>query len=280
MNETATLVDIVQQHLASEQLHLPVFPPLAMQLQEMLTQEDWNINHVAAKIMEDPALASHLLRMANSAFFRGLSKVATVKDAIMRLGIKHVSNLVLMITQAQNYQSSNKIINAYSKSLWQHAVGCALGTKWLAEKIGCKQLGQEVFLAGLLHDIGKLFLLKVLEDIHTSGKYGVNLSKVIVLEVMESMHTEQGGQLLQQWNLPKLYCTVALDHHAEVFDLDNTTLTMVRLVNLTCHKLGIGMHHEPTLELAATTEARHLEASELLLAELEIRLEDALALAT
>ena len=56
-------------------------------------------------------------------------------------------------------------------------------------------------------------------------------------------------------------------------------LIIVRLVNPACHKLGLGMHHDPTMVLTTATEAQHLEASELLLAELEILLEDSVALA-
>jgi len=78
---------------------------------------------------------------------------------------------------------------------------------------------------------------------------------------------------------PGTYCDVARDHHKEDYDPNNTVLTMVRLVNLACHKLGIGLQHDPSLVLAATAEAQTLETSELLLAELEIMLEDAIALA-
>ena len=279
MADNTSLVEIIHAHLASDRLHLPVFPPLAMQLQDILAQDNCNIQQVAAKIMEDQALASHLLRVANSAFFTGLSKVSTIRDAIVRLGGKQVTSLVMLVTQQQQYRSSHKVFRAYIESLWKHAVSCAMGTKWLAEKSGYRPLAPEAFLAGLLHDIGKLFLLKVLEDIHTSGQYHMNLSKAIVGEVMESMHAEHGARLLQQWNLPELYCDVARDHHKEDYDPNNTVLTMVRLVNLTCHKLGIGMQHDPSLVLAATAEAQALETSEFLLAELEIMLEDAMALA-
>jgi putative nucleotidyltransferase with HDIG domain len=279
MADHTSLVEIIHEHLASDQLHLPVFPPLALQLQDILAQDNCNIQQVAAKIMEDQALASHLLRVANSAFFTGLSKVSTIKDAIVRLGVKQVTSIVMLVTQQQQYRSRHKMFTAYIESLWKHAVSCAMGTKWLAEKSGYRSLTQEAFLAGLLHDIGKLFLLKVLEDIHASGEYNINLSKAIVGEVLESMHAEQGARLLQQWNIPELYCDVARDHHKEDYDPNNTVLTMVRLVNLACHKLGFGLQHDASLVLAAMAEAQTLEISELLLAELEIILEDAIALA-
>jgi putative nucleotidyltransferase with HDIG domain len=280
MTETLTLIDIIAQHLASEQLQLPVFPPLAAELQQMLAQEECNMPQVAARIMEDQALASHLLRMANSAFFTGLSKVTTVKEAMMRLGVKQVTNLVLLVTQGRQYHTTTRLMGLYGKSLWQHAVSCALGTKWLAARLGHTALAQEAFLAGLLHDIGKLFLLQVLDNLQTSGAYNFSLSKVMVLEVMESLHAEQGARLLQAWNLPELYCQVARQHHAVSVEGDHCVLLLVRLVNFACHKLGIGTYQNPHLVLATTPEAQHLEASELLLAELEIMLEDAPALAT
>lgn len=279
MSTATSLVDVIQEYLTSEDLYLPVFPRLAMEVQDMLSQAECNINRVAAKIMEDPALASHLLRVGNSAFFTGLSKVTTVRDAIMRLGTKQVTNLVLMVAQKQQYRSTNGFIRTALDSLWKHAVSCAMGAKWLVEKLGHRALAQEAFLAALLHDIGQLFLLKVLEDMYTSGKYQGTLSKAIIIEVLDTMHAEYGMQLLQRWNLPELYCVIARDHHRDDYDTNDTLLTVVRLVNLACHKVGIGMQHDPSLVLAATSEAQALGASEILLAELEILLEDAMALA-
>lgn len=279
MPDTVSLIDIIEAHLASEHLQLPVFPPLALELQSMLSQENVNINQVAAKIIEDPAVASQLLRVANSAFFAGLSKVSTIKEAILRLGYRQVTSLIMLVTQQQQYRSPDKFLNHYVGPLWRHAASCAMGTKWLAERLGYRVMVQEAFLAGLLHDIGKLFLLKVLESIHASGKCDLHLSKSVVSEVLDSMHAQQGAMLLTRWNLPEVYCNIAQAHHLEEYDANNVMLTMVRLVNIACHKLGIGMQHDPSLVLAATAEAQTLEAPELLLAELEIMLEDANALA-
>ena len=79
--------------------------------------------------------------------------------------------------------------------------------------------------------------------------------------------------------MPELYCYVARQHHADSVEGDHCVLLLVRLVNCACHKLSIGTHQNPAMVLATTPEAQHLEASELLLAEIEIMLEDALALA-
>ena len=166
---------------------------------------------------------------------------------------------------------------AYMQILWRHSLGCALGTKWFAEKTGYRELAQEGLLAGLLHDIGQLFLLKVLEDVQASEPQ-LSLSKPVIFEVLQHMHVEQGAILMQHWNIPELYGEIVRQHHDETYDTSNALLLMVRLVDMACKKAGIGLHHDPSLVLATTAEAQALGAKEVVLAELEIMLEDAMTL--
>jgi len=277
MNMTTSLIDVLDEKLASEELQLPVFPPLALHLQRMLSADEVDIDRVAAKINEDQALASQLLRCANSAFFSGLSKVSTIKDSIMRLGTRQVTNVILMATQHRQYGSHDKIIQPYLASLWKHASCCANGSDWLAQRLGYRAIAQEAFLAGLLHDIGNLFVLKVLEEVRATTKQDLDLSKTVLNEILQNMHTTHGAKLMQSWNLPVEYCDVVRMHHDETFDSNNKLLAIVRLVNQACHKLGIGLQQNPSITLAATHEAQVLEVSELLSAELEILLEDTAA---
>lgn len=93
MANTMSLVDIIHEHLVSEELHLPVFHHVALRLQDMLGKDDYNLQQVAALVMEDQYLASQVLRVANSAFFSGLSKASTIKDAIVRLDIVDLRTL-------------------------------------------------------------------------------------------------------------------------------------------------------------------------------------------
>src|SRR5205823_4927742 len=97
---------------------------------------------------------------------------------------------------------NHSLLKPYTGRLWKHACACAVGSKWLAERLGCRSIVQEAFMAGLLHDIGHLFLLKVLEDIHSSRK-DLSLPETAVAEVLDSMHASQGESLLRHWNLPE-----------------------------------------------------------------------------
>ena len=272
-----SLLDIIHERISSQTLQLPVFHPVALKLMNILAKEDYSITQVAQMIIEDQALSSHVLRMANSAFFGGLSKVTTIRDAIVRLGARQVTNVVTVVTQSQQYRTKDRTMAVYMQTLWKHALGCALGTKWFAEKTGYKELAPEGLLAGLLHDIGQLFLLQVLEDVQASEPE-LALSKPVIVEVLQHMHVEQGTMLMQHWNIPELYGEIVRQHHAETYDTHNTLLLMVRLVDMACKKVGIGLHHDPSMVLAATAEAQALDVKEVVLAELEIMLEDAMTL--
>ena len=274
-----SLIDIIHERIHADAVQLPVFHHVALRLLNILSKEDFSIGQVAQIITEDQALASHVLRMANSAFFGGLSKVTTIRDAVVRLGARQVTNIVTLVTQSYQYRAKDKLMAAYMQALWKHAMACSLGAKWFAEKIGYKDLAQEALLAGLLHDIGQLFLLKVLEDVQATESQPP-LSKQIIVEVLQQLHVEQGTILMQQWNLPDVYAAVVNQHHEIEYDTDNTLLTVVRLVDMACRKAGIGIRHDPSLVLATEPEAQILGAKEVVLAELEIMLEDAMSLST
>src|SRR6266852_612690 len=244
-----SLVDIIRERVSSQALQLPVFPHVALKLMNVLAKVDYSIAQVAQMIIEDQALSSHVLRMANSTFFGGLSKVTTIRDAIVRLGARQVTNIVTVVTQSQQYRSKDKSMAAYMQPLWKHALGCALGCKWFAEKTGYKELAQEGLLAGLLHDIGQLFLLKVLEEVQASEPQ-MTLPTPVIVEVLQHLHVEQGTMLMQHWNIPELYGEIVRQHHDETYDTSNTLLLMVRLVNMACKKVGIGLQHDPLIVLA------------------------------
>lgn len=276
MTEKKSIVDIISEHLGNNTLNVPVFHTVALKLQQVLSRPDFTIDDVAQLIIADPGVASQVLRVANSVFYSGLAKVATIKDAAVRLGAKEVSNIAMLATQQDFYRSDNPQLGQVMRILWKHALCCAIGTRWLATKTGYGSLSHEGFLAGLLHDIGKLFLLKVLDELSRSGELGISVSPALVTEVLNSMHVEQGYTLMKKWNMPEIYCEVVRDHNLEVWPHANALLALVRMVNLACNKMGIGMRPDPALVLFATNEAQVLGAKEILLAELEIVIEDAL----
>ena len=160
------------------------------------------------------------------------------------------------------------------RKLWQHSIGCAMGSNWLAKQCGLHALAHEAFFGGLLHDVGMLFILTVIDDLKHSNGLKSQPSDALLVEAMETLHTNHGHTLMDHWNLPEKYSRIARDHHQEEFDPNNLLLALVRLADKACCKLGIGIEEDPSIVLVATQEAEALHISEVDLARMEIMLED------
>jgi HD-like signal output (HDOD) protein len=200
--------------------------------------------------------------------------VSTVRNAIVRLGINEVSNIIMLVTHENNFCSKDPFVHGIMRKLWRHSVGCALGSNWLAKQCGLRALAHEAFFAGLLHDVGMLFILTVMDDLKHSNKLKAQPSDALLVEAMNTLHTHHGHSLMSHWNLPQKYSTIARDHHQEECDLNNLLLALVRLADKVCCKLGIGLEEDPSMVLVATSEAEVLHIAELDLARMEIMLED------
>lgn len=268
-----SLAESIQQLISADKIHLPIHPSIVRQVlqrSEALESTE-QINNLAGR---DPALVCNLFRAANSSFFMGLNQTGTLDDAITRLGNERAYQVLARACRENAQLAPGTLIPRYLPPLWQHSVGCAIGARWLAERCGYQALAEQAYLAGLLHDIGKLFLLACLEELAGREHFDTPLSDQIVHEVMETMHIDQGLRLAGEWNLPELFFTVIKGHHATTQDNQNITLALVKLANKGCRKIGLGWQQDRTLVLPTTAEAQFLGISEIALAEYEIMLED------
>jgi HD-like signal output (HDOD) protein len=274
MHQDKSFIEIVDQHLASSDARLPVFNTTALRIQQEIAREEPNLRLIEKLIVSDQSLTAKVLSVSNSSFYKGLQQVATVRNAIVRLGINEVSNIVMLVTHENNFRSKDTFVHGIMRKLWRHSVGCAMGANWLAKQCGLHALAHEAFFAGLLHDVGMLFILTVIDDLKHANQSQAQPSNALLVEAMETLHTNHGHSLMSQWNLPQEYSQIARDHHLEEFDPNNLLLALVRLADKACCKMGIGMDEDPSMMLAATTEAAVLHISEVDLAKMEIMLED------
>ncbi len=279
MEADSSLVGMIGNFVASRKIKLPAFNATALRIQKEVANEEPDFRLIEKLIVSDQSLTGEVLHVSNSSFYKGLTQVATVRDALIRLGIKEVSNIVMLVALQHNFQSKNPAIHKIMGKLWRHSVGCAIGATWLAKQTGFQALAHETFIAGLLHDVGKLYVLKVIDDMKACGEIENPPSDRVMHEVMQNMHTDQGYSLMAHWSLPEKYCQVARDHHLAELDGNDFVLVLVRLANQMCHKMGIGLIEDPSIVLMETPEAAQLQLSEVDLARLEVCLEDSLVFA-
>lgn len=279
MTTAKTILEQIDDYVREEGFDLPVFDKVGLRLQSLLRQDEFDIKDVENLILHDQVLAGMVLRTANSSFFGGLKEITTIKDAIVRLGARQVADLVMLAAEGNKYKAKDPELNKLVKNLWQHAVACALGGQWLARKLNYHDKANEVFIGGLIHDIGKLFLLKVIDQLQISSQQNFNLSYDLGRELIDVLHAEKGYELLKKWNIPDVYCRIARDHHDDMIDGSDTIVMIVRVADRACVKLGIGCRHDPSIVLATLPAAVNLRIKEIVLAEFEIMLEDAMRIA-
>lgn len=274
MKQSESFIDIIDNLIATRKARLPVFNTTAARIQQEIGKEEPDVRLIEKLITSDQALTAQVLSVSNSSFYKGLTQVSTIRNAIVRLGINEVSNIVVMVTHENNFRSKNPFVNDIMGQLWRHSLGCAMSSHWLAKHCGLTGIAHETFFAGLLHDVGKLFILTVIDDLVHGGKLDVDPSPALVMEAMDTLHTGHGYRLMSHWNLPEKYSEVARDHHNEGFDHDNYLECIVRLADKTCNKMEIGLKSDPETVLVATEEAIALRLSDVDVAKMQISLED------
>ena len=268
-----SLRGLIAQEITSESFQLPVFNNVALKLQESLNDDQVSIEKIESLILEDPALASQILKTANSAFYKGLGDIKTVKHAVLRLGSQQVVNIAMLISQKQSYTSKNALIRHQMDKLWEHSFASAIGCRWIFQKFGGDPC--VAFLAGLLHDIGKLGILKVIEHIQTNDLMGGEITDKSITDILNgSVHTECGYILAKEWNLPEPFDLVIRDHHEAPSGEHETLLAAIRLMNLVTEQMGMSAEDGETTCAYSSPEAIALGLSEIQLAELEIHIED------
>jgi len=126
----------------------------------------------------------------------------------------------------------------------------------------------------MLHDIGKLALLKVIEDIFRNKEAKYVFSEALTIEILDRMHEEVGYRLMKSWNLPEAYSSIAVNHHKDEINGNDILLILVRLADKACKKAGKSLCPDPTISLVSLPEVYFLGIKEMALAELEIMIED------
>jgi HD-like signal output (HDOD) protein len=223
---------------------LDPLPATVARLAALVVGEDWSVGEAAHLVEFDPALTGRLLRMANSAATAGLAPVATVRDAILRVGI---GPALAFATASGLKKQLRRALPEYGLSegqLWRHAVASALAAELLAGPSRVT-LPPEVFTAALLHDIGKIVLARFLDADHLRGLAvargeGGASSLDAEIAVLGVNHAELGGLIAAHWALPERLAIGVTFHHTPEAGHD-VVCDGVYLANLAAKRIGEGV---------------------------------------
>jgi len=202
---TVTLVDRLERSLAGGALEVPSLPEVALKIRRALSEEDVSIGEIARLIGTDPALAARMLRVANSAmFYRGSRPITNLKDAVSQLGQKMVRNVALSFAAQQVFIGyGHRLLHDLIGAVWRHSVHAAVVAHMLA-RVRTRLNADEAFLAGLLHEVGKLYILA-----RTKDEAEAILGDPGFQSVLAAWHPRVGRAVIETWELsPELAAAV------------------------------------------------------------------------
>jgi len=183
---------------------LLTLPAVYLHLKTVLDDPEYAVSDIEEVLSSDPAIATRLLRQANSPYFGVAKKIETITRAVGILGSQQVHDLVLATSVAQTFSGiSIEVMDMHA--YWTRSVYCAVAARLLARN--CNVLDSErLFVAGLLRDIGHLVMYQSIPDESTECLLHAQIERRLLFEVERDVvgfdYARLGGTLLNQWGLP------------------------------------------------------------------------------
>ncbi len=261
---------------------LPTLPRTVLRITELVNDPKSSARDLARIITDDQVLAARLLKLVNSSFYGFPQRISTITAAIVLLGFDAIRNLLLTTSVFELFSNRNQVSLIRQEQFWDHSLGCAVASKVIGNHLRYDKV-EELFVAGLLHDIGKIvemiFLPQAFKEINRLVKDKQILMITAEEKVLGYRHPEVGKLLAERWNLPPKLISVILHHHqpsaAGRFAFE---AAIVHLGDILCRSLNIGSGGDnkmPALDKMAWDSLRiKPEAIEALLAAVTKEFDD------
>lgn len=232
---------ITQEQLLAAVRRLPSLPAVATELILSFEKATVDTDTLAHKIALDPSLSAATLRLANSSFYGLAGKVATLADAIMVLGLRQLRSLVVTAAVVGRMPVPTNIgfdVDAF----WRHSICTALAARQLAEHL--KIPAEQAYIAGLLHDIGRLALATTFPDmfkaVSTYRKQHDCYLYQAERDVLGLDHSVAGRIMAKHWHFPTSIVEAVACHHAPEAEEASSLAGIVHVADILAHGLDMG----------------------------------------
>lgn len=199
------IVHDLLDELNNDKLVLPTLPEVALKVRDTIEDENATAAKIAEVIKTDPALTARLIQVANSPLVRGSREIESVDMAVTRMGNNMVKNVVTSLIVQQMFQPTTEVSDKKFREFWEHSAQVAAISHALAAFARLKP--DQALLAGLVHDIGALPIIKHAEDMPELLENEELLDKII-----SRTHAIVGKAMLAKWQFPEALVAVPADH--------------------------------------------------------------------
>lgn len=235
MIDVSEISDKIHAAIKNNTLTLPTLPEVALKVREAVENENSTIVDIAAMVSQDAALSARLLQVANSPVYRGAVPIENLQVAISRMGTKLVRSLVISLAMKQIFQATSATLDDQFRKTWDDSLQVAAISRVLATSHP-ELDNEEAMLAGLVHNIGILPILTLLDEL-----YDLDTEDEDIDVVIDILAPEIGNHILKSWNFPPAIDSIAVDSSNLDYDSgDRIDYVDVVLVARLQHKLAQG----------------------------------------
>ena len=208
---------------------LPTLPNIVLKVNNLLKDHDSSIKELGKTIEKDQAMVTNILRLVNSTFYGFRSKIRNIPHAIIILGFNNVRNALVSVSIIKSFSEKKGFEEFEIKDFWKHSIAVAVISKYLSEESKLDS-PDDCFVAGLLHDIGKVVLSQyftelfglVWKSIQEDGLSFYEAEK----ELLPANHVQIGAHLAKKWQFPASLIESITYHH----DIKKTVSNLDQLV--------------------------------------------------
>lgn len=225
---------------------LPLLPDVALKVLRMTEDHSASVRDYERIIAVDPAITTKILRTANSAAYNGSGQHTTLRTALQRLGVSTIRSICLTVSFQSTVLTKSMGSGFDAGAYWQHSMGVACGAKLLAH-LKKSPLTEQAFVAGLLHDIGKLALAMFLPAEAAmvrrcqTGMSPAPSDYEAEEQVIGVTHQDIGRMVAEKWKLPEIFLEPISSHHHPMKDglqCDDITV-FVHTANALAYRAGL-----------------------------------------
>ena len=207
--------DLTPRDLAQNDRFLASFPDIYFRITEVLNAPNSSVAHISEVVSKDPSLSAKLLKLVNSSFYGFSSRIDSISRAVALIGGNELSTLALGISLLSAFKD---VPEAYvtMRSFWMHSVACGVFARLLSTRREAAK-EEHFFLAGLLHDLGRLVLYRrvpfsMAQALQEAARRGVGVHEA-EREVLGFDHASVGYQILKEWRIPPSLAEAVRFHH-------------------------------------------------------------------
>lgn len=228
----------------------PTLPVIVDRIAALARHPETTARDIESVVATDQTLTARLLQLVNSPFYAFPKRIATISRAVGIIGFDALRNLAFSTSVIRLFTSESSDV-FQPPEFWKHSIGTAIAAKEIARHLGEKQL-EEFFVAGLVHDIGKLIHHEYLsEPFARAGRLALEqglLLRDAEKEILGFCHDDTAKVLLKQWQLPTRLIDMVTDHHRPCRGRERTRdAAVVHLADILCRAKGCGSGGDNTI---------------------------------